>query len=415
MFLAIIESLVQICNENSYTNLVVNHTIQNSHFTDYEKKLYTKIVYGVVENKILIDYLLQPFIKGKRIKPFLKNALRIGVYGIDYLAIQDYYLVNTLVEEVKKRDYKASTFLNAILRRYQNTKRRSLPNHSLEETLSIQYSINQELVHLLYQQYPKQIKQILEHKNYQTNSYLVNTLKISIQELKEKLDELDISYQIEQESFVETNSSLIDTPLFKEGCILPQDKSSIEVGLTLKPAKGSKVLDCCSAPGSKAMHCGIMMENEGKIVASDIYPHKIKLIEDATKKLGLRLIHPLLADATEYDYQEQFDYLLADVPCSGLGVMHHKPDLKYQMTIQKIQQIQILQKKIVENVIQFLKPGGVFVYSTCTINQNENEIFIAHFLKQHPNFSIIEEIKHLPNEKQDGFYICKLKENTYES
>lgn len=414
MFLSMIESLVQIFSENSYTNLVVNSTIERCHFTDYEKKLYTKIVYGVVENKILLDYLLQPFTKGKRIKPFLKNALRIGVYGIDYLNIQDYYLVNALVQEVKKKDYKASTFLNAILRNYQNTKRRSLPNNNLEETLSIKYSINQELVHLLIKQYPNEIEKILENKNHQTNTYLIHTLKISLQELKEKLDELKLSYKIEKDVILETATSLIGTTLFKEGFVIPQDKSSIEVGLVLNPIKGSKVLDCCSAPGSKAMHCGILMKNEGYIVASDIYEHKIKLIEESSKKLGIKIINPTLADATTYDYQEQFDYVLADVPCSGLGVIHHKPDLKYQMTIEKIENIKALQQKIVKNVIKFLKPGGIFVYSTCTINKDENENCIANFLKHHPNFSILEEIKYLPSDTQDGFYICKLKENYHE-
>lgn len=410
MFQQAIDSLIKIFNENAYSNLVVNHTIERSRFTDEEKKLYTKIVYGVVENKIWIDYMLQPLIQGKRVKPFLKNALRIGVYGMDFLQIQDYFLVNALVEEVKKRDYKGSTFLNAILRTYQSTPRRKVLITDRIEYLSIKYSINQDLVRLLLEQYPLEIEHILEAKKHNQNTYFINTMKIDVETLREELNKWNVDYHISKHMILETQSPLLHSPLFKEGFFIPQDTSSIEVGLVLNPKKGSIILDCCSAPGSKAVQLAIMMENTGKIFAGDIYEHKMKLIHDASNRLGLTCIQATLADATSFDYQQSFDYILADVPCSGLGVIHHKPDLKYQMTLNKIENIKHLQKEIVEHIIQFLKPGGTLVYSTCTINKEENEYFIKKFLSEHPNFSIVKEVKYLPTEKQDGFYICKLKE-----
>ncbi len=411
MFKAIIRSLISILNDGSYTNITINNTILENNFSDYEKKLYTKIVYGVVENKILLDYLIQPFIKGKRVKPYLKNALRVGVYGIDFLNTKDHFIVNNLVEEVKRNDYKGSTFLNAILRRYQISKRRNLPDDKLEY-LSVKYSINLELVKLLYEQYPNKIEEILLNKDHKYNTYLINPLKISVDKLKKELEKY--TYKIENNWILEVDGSLINTNLFKTGCIMPQDRSSIEVGLVLNPQLNSSILDCCSAPGSKSMHLGMLLNNTGKIVSGDIYQHKIDLINEAKKRLGITCVNTIIADATNYDYNEKFDYILADVPCSGLGVIHHKPDLKYQMSLEKIESIKKIQNKIINNVINYLKPGGILVYSTCTINLDENERFIEKFLKDNQRFIKQEEIKYLPNDFHDGFYICKLKEITNE-
>lgn len=411
MFKAIIRSLISILNDGSYTNITINNTILENNFSDYEKKLYTKIVYGVVENKILLDYLIQPFIKGKRVKPYLKNALRVGVYGIDFLNTKDHFIVNNLVEEVKRNDYKGSTFLNAILRRYQISKRRNLPDDKLEY-LSVKYSINLELVKLLYEQYPNKIEEILLNKDHKYNTYLINPLKISVDKLKKELEKY--TYKIENNWILEVDGSLINTNLFKAGCIMPQDRSSIEVGLVLNPQLNSSILDCCSAPGSKSMHLGMLLNNTGKIVSGDIYQHKIDLINEAKKRLGITCVNTIIADATNYDYNEKFDYILADVPCSGLGVIHHKPDLKYQMSLEKIESIKKIQNKIINNVINYLKPGGILVYSTCTINLDENERFIEKFLKDNQRFIKQEEIKYLPNDFHDGFYICKLKEITNE-
>ena len=153
----ILNSLREILNENGYTNLVVSRTLNQVNWNEHEKKLYTKIVYGVVENKILLDYYLQPLTKGKRIKPFVRNALRIGVYGMDNLNLPKYYLVNEVVECIKKLDYKASTFVNALLRKYQQLPKRNFDHLSKIESYSIKYSLPQELTKMLYQQYQDRI------------------------------------------------------------------------------------------------------------------------------------------------------------------------------------------------------------------------------------------------------------------
>ena len=409
MFNKVINTLVSIFNEGAYTNIIVSNTINSSNFNDNEKKLYTKLVYGVVENKLLIDYRLQPLIKGQRVKPFIKNALRIGVYGFDNLNLAKHYLVDSLVSAVKKKDYKASTFVNAILRKYQSTPTRSLEGLSKMDYLSIKYSLDKDLTTLLYNQYNSSFEAFFEGNNETFNTYRINTLKTTKEVVEKYLDELNIYYQITDDIILQTKVSLINTSLFNNGLIVAQDKSSIMVGLVSNPKKNDFILDACSAPGSKSLHMASIIENEGEIISLDIYDHKIKLIEENCSKLGVTCVKAQNIDSRHAKFDKKFDLILTDVPCSGLGVIRHKPDLKYQMTLDKINEIKKLQNDIVENVIKYLKEGGTFVYSTCTINKEENELFIDSFLKKHPNFVKLEEIKMLPSSTEDGFYICKLR------
>lgn len=409
MFSQVINSVVLILKEEAYTNIVISDTIKKANFDDNKKRLYTKLVYGVVENKLLLDYYLQPLISGKRVKPFVKNALRVGAYAIDNLNLANHYIVNEIVSVVKKHDYKASTFVNAILRKYLNEPKRSLKNLSKLDYISIKYSINKEIVELLYNQYQEELISFLESSDDIYNTYRINTLKTTISEVKEYLENNNIEYMLEKEIILQTKTSLINSSLFTEGKIVAQDKSSILVGLVANPHKKMFILDACSAPGSKSMHLASIIENDGKIISMDIYEHKINLIKDNAKKLGVTCIEEKLQDARFASFDEQFDLILMDVPCSGLGVIKHKPDLKYQMNLEKIASIKKTQEAILENIYKYLKKEGCLVYSTCTINKEENEQIIDKFLKKHPNFKKVEEHKILPTNSTDGFYICKLR------
>ena len=409
MFNKVINTLVSIFNEGAYTNIIVSSTINSSNFNDTEKKLYTKLVYGVVENKLLIDYHLQPLIKGQRVKPFIKNALRVGIYGFDNLNLAKHYLVDSIVSAVKKKDYKASTFVNAILRKYQNTPVRQLNNLSKIDYLSIKYSLDKDLTNLLYNQYKEKFETFFENTEETYNTYRINTLKTTKEDIEDYLKKEDIEYGITNEVILQTKRSLINTNLFKEGLIVAQDKSSIMTSIIAAPKENDVILDSCSAPGSKSMHLASIINNKGSITSLDVYDHKIKLIEENANKLGVTCIKAYNKDATTVSFDHKFDVILADVPCSGLGVIRHKPDLKYQMTLEKIQSIKKLQNDIVNNVLQYLKDGGTFVYSTCTINKDENERFIESLLKKYPHLEKLEEIITLPTLYEDGFYICKLR------
>lgn len=399
--------LVKIFNEKAYLSIVLDNAIKELKLSLNDKKVYTKVIYGVCENKMMIDFNLAPLIKGKRVKPFIKNILRIGVYVIDYMNMKDHFIVNELVKIVKKDDYKSAMFVNGVLRNYQRSAKPSIDNLSVEEQLSLKLSLPLDLAKLLYKQYKDKLSSFFEHGNV-INTYRINTLKVSVLEVEKMLKALNIEYNIEG-VVIKSKESLLDTKMFKDGLIIAQDTSSIRVAEVVNPISGSSVLDACSAPGGKSLHMAAIMNNTGSITSCDVYEHKLAKINDNASKLGVTIIKTLLADATSYDYQNKFDYCLVDVPCSGLGVISHKPDLKYHITLKDIEEINALQKKIIRHVSKFVKDGSILVYSTCTINKFENEWLVKDFLNEFKEFIKLEEEIILPSSEQDGFYICKMR------
>lgn len=333
---------------------------------------------------------------------------------ISFMNTPNHYVVNEIVKTVKKEDYRASTFVNAILRKYIDNDIYTqaicdINKLGKDERLSILYSIDLDLVKLLKSQY-NDVESILIPNNTRLNTYRINTLKTTDIDVKKQLDLDNISYSIDGVTLY-SKESLISHQLFIEGKIVAQDASSIKVSQVASPKENINVLDVCSAPGSKSMHLAAIMNNTGTITSCDIYEHKLKLIEENAKKLGVTNLTIKLSDGATSSYDKEFDLILADVPCSGLGVINHKSDLKYNMTINKIKEINTLQKQIINNVCKYVKQGGTLVYSTCTINKDENEYLINEFLSKHDNFKKVEEHIIVQNKdvNQDGFYICKLE------
>lgn len=408
MYKLIIDTLVKIFNEDAYINTTINNEIKLNNFTNHDKKIYTKVVYGVVENKLLLDYYLQPFIKGKRVKPFMKNALRVGAYVISFMDLANHFIVDKIVDIVKKKDFNGSKFINGVLRNYERTPLRSLDNLKKSEYISIKYSIPLELVEYLLKDYSNfdSIVPYLTNPIVK-NSYRINGIKTNI---KDFVSKLDIEYEL-IDDVIFTKESLIDSDLFKEGLIIPQDYSSTIPVRFLDPKENDTVLDACSAPGSKTVQIADYMHNLGKIIALDVHEHKIKLINDNKNKYGARIIDARCMDSSKVSFNHEFDKILVDAPCSGLGVIGHKVDLKYRMTVDKINEIANLSYSILNNVSKYLKSRGILVYSTCTITKIENELLVRKFLKEHPDFVLLEEKKVIPSEMSygDGFYICKLQ------
>ena len=416
LFKDIINSVYNVFSQDAYLNLTINNMITSKadEYTEHDKKIYVKVTSGVVENKLLLDYCLSKLIKGQRVKPFIKNALRVATYMISFMNTPNHYVVNEIVKVVKKEDFRASSFVNAILRRYINE---NIYNESLDEInkleklerLSILYSIDLELVKLLDSQY-EELESILKPSTYKYNTYRINTLKTSVEEVLETLNKEEYIY--ENDGIVlKTKASLINHELFTLGKIIPQDASSIKVGLVASPNSNSRVLDACSAPGAKSMHMSAIMNNTGIIYSCDVHEHKIKLIESNAKKLGVTNVKTMLVDSSCVTFDEEFDTVLLDVPCSGLGVINHKSDLKYKMTLEKIKNINALQKQILNNLSKYVKVNGHLVYSTCTINKDENERLIKEFLEKHQEFKMLEEHIIVQNYQadNDGFYIAKLE------
>ena len=253
------DAITRIINEEAYTNLVVSEVIEKHSLTEHERRLFTKIVYGTVEKYLLLDYYLKPYTQGKRLKPYLKNTLRMGVYMLFFMDIANHFVVNELVKMVKKKDYKGSQLVNAIFRSILKQELPSIKASSYLEELSIKYSYPQSLVEEIYKQYPSDIESILNmdyKQNY--NIYRINTLKSSVEEVVEYLNTKSIKYMIDKTT-IWVENSLINDVLFKDGMIIAQDASSQKVGFIANPSPGDRVLDACSAPGGKTTYLAELM------------------------------------------------------------------------------------------------------------------------------------------------------------
>ena len=237
----------------------------------------------------------------------------------------------------------------------------------------------------------------------------MNKIHVSWNEIEEYLNNLNIEYKIIDNDCLLTKESLINTEIFKQGKILPQDYSSIKVSQVVDPKPKQLGLDCCGAPGGKSMHMATIMNNEGSIITGDIHEHKINIIKQNMVRCGVTIVKPQQMDASKVEFKEQFDFILIDAPCSGLGVTTHKPDLKYRMNLEKIKEIKETQLAILNNISKYLKNNCYLTYSTCTINKEENELMIKQFLSNHPEYKIETQISIWPTDYNDGFYICKLK------
>lgn len=407
----LIIDVTEVINNDGFVNLVLNKRINE--LSEENRKLYTKVLYGVVENKKWLDYLLSSYLRGKRVKPYLKNTLRIGVFVISYLNVANYYIVNELVKEVKKKDYNGSKFINSVLRNYikdnrQDKAEKEILLLDINEREAIKYNIDINVLKLIKEEYPNDYHDILKPADETFNTYRINYLKTTNEEVINFLKLNQIEYEINEEVLI-SKTSLINTVLFKEALIIPQDYSSIMVAKIMNPKANSYILDTCAAPGSKSFHLATILNNTGLITSCDIYPHKLELIKKEALRQGITNIEVKELDARNANYKKKYPYVLVDAPCSGMGTMKHKSDIKLKLTIEKIKEIESLQKEILNNVSNYVDDSGILVYSTCTINKGENELQIQNFLLNHQNYKILEEKQILPTNKNDGFYICKLK------
>lgn len=392
------EALDDIFYKGGYINLIINKRINN-----VEKKnqpIFTKIVYGVVENKILLDYNINKYLE-KEVKKDIQQYLRILSYGVNFTNLTNALVLNEIVEIIKTIDYKFVGLVNAVGKKICENKL-TYPIDDKIKMLSIKYSYPEKLVDFLNRMYEEQIEDILKHPLDTFNTYRINPLK------EFNIDELKCPYQLIDQAIV-TKENLNNTKWVKNGTLINQNLSSQKVIRIIDKIKGMKVLDMCSAPGSKALMLAEEMNNFVDILCLDIHQHKIDLIEKQAKIQGVTSIRTKMQDATLFETNEQFDLIMLDAPCSGLGVMKHKVDLKYQFSFHKLEEIYILQKALLGKAYKLLKENGTLVYSTCTINKLENEEMIKYFLKKHKDILIEEEYKMLPNDIYDGFYICKMK------
>lgn len=388
--------------------------------------LVTKIVYGVLENKIYLHYMIRKLssVRLKKVHPSVLIILEIGFYNIHFLNTKDYATVNDLVELTKAKNKRSTGFVNAILRNFIRKEDEVAKIYESDDikSLSIRYSLPYDITNYIYENYGiDYTKNFLRYINSeQVISIRVNNLKTNKDKLTKSLHEL--GYNIAEGSLsknslkVENPSGLTGTIEFRDGLFTIQQESSQKVIEVMDPKENSNILDLCAAPGTKTSGIGEFTKNYAHIVANDISFNKLPLIKENIDRLGLTNIELTILDASKYQdvWANKFDYVLVDAPCSGLGVMGRKPEIRYNRSIEDIKKLSKLQREILDQSIKYLKKDGVLVYSTCTIGNIENKDNFD-YLKNKDNLKLLplqdkDYIEYINfKDKTDGFFISKFK------
>lgn len=426
-----VDILLKIENNNAYSSFSVADTLRNTVFTDVrEQSLAVSLVYGVLEHKLTLDYNLSLYLSSglKKIRPAVLAVLRTGALQILYMdKIPVSAAVNESVKLVKKKGFAfASGLVNAVLRKVAANSLQLPESDDKVKYLSIKYSFPAEIVkHFILHYGEENAEQIMAVSSGRRPLFLrVNSLKTTPEKLNDILNEQginsEICSEIENCLTVSSTGDIGSIEAFKNGLFHVQDFSSQICCKILGAEKGDKVVDCCAAPGGKTFTSVQYMNDIGEFFSADIHPHKIKLIEDGAQRLGITCIKAVCCDAKKLKYTiHNVDKVLCDVPCSGLGVVGRKPEIRYKK-LSDLAGLPAEQYEILTSCCEMVKDGGVLVYSTCTLNPAENEEICDRFLSEHPDFCVCDEeeykllCKHgkyinvFPSEDGgDGFFIAK--------
>ena len=403
---------------DAYLEKLLDNEIRNNNFNQMDRGLLTELVNGVIRWKWKLDWVLTGFYQGDYLKclNIVKNALRVGLYQILFLEkIPVHAAVNESVEIVKKiQGDKTAGLVNAVLRNVaRNIENVRFPEKAedLQYYLSVVYSHPRWMVKRWLERFGEQEAEALLSANNRRPfiPIRVNTLKATQENILQYLNEKGISYFVSR--FIPT-SIILKSPrldirtleIFQDGWITIQDTSASLAAKLANPQPGQKVLDMCAAPGGKSFLLAELMKNEGEVIALDKYSAKMRFIEDGAKRLGLDIIKATTADAETIELGEEFDVVVADVPCSGLGTISKKPDIKWKREREDLPVLQSIQRKILLNAVHHVKPGGAILYSTCTTEPEENIENIKWLLDIFPNFELDPAEKYIPAEvSSNGF------------
>ena len=387
--------------QGGWSDGVLKKQLAQSELDSRDAGLATQLCFGVLQNKLLLDFYLSKFsnIPLKRMESKVVQAMRIGLYQMLFLTrIPHSAAVNSAVELTRKhcKNPRASGMVNGILRALARTLDRlpTIPMDDEAEYLSTLYSHPRWLVELWMNQLGRQeTEQLLAANNAAPSiTAQVNTCRISSAALMGRLSEAGVDAQmhpwLKDCIVIRETGDLERLDCFQDGSFYVQDPASRLAVMAAGVQPGMRVLDTCAAPGGKSFAISIAMENRGEAISCDLHPHKKKLMEAGAKRLGLDCMKPQTADATVFrdEWECAFDLVVADVPCSGLGVIRKKPDIRFK-DMQPLEDLPEVQKRILDNVSRYVKPGGVLLYSTCTLLERENEHIVADFLEKHKDFT----------------------------
>ena len=419
--------LLDVERNNAYSNIGLNHTLNAADADARERAQATRLVYGVLERKLTLDGVYGAYLrKGTRIKPNVRTLLRLGTYELTFCdGVPARAAVNEYVSLAKREGCGyASGMINAVLRRTAENGL-ILPSPDDPSFLIMKYSVPAPLIGLFREVYSDDLTAFLDSLCRKARVYgRVNTVKTDFPSLQHELASQNIAILpvdgLPELFYFDGSAAFRDTEAFRNGLFYIQDLSSACAGKLLDARDRMRVLDVCAAPGGKSFFAALSMHGTGEVVSRDIHAHKLRLIEDEAKKLGLANIVPQLFDAGKTPGDEAFDRVICDVPCSGLGVIRKKPELRYR-ELSDIGSLCELQYGILCAAAGAVKKGGRIVYSTCTVTRSENEDIVARFLSLHSEFQEVRPalpfgeygeygVRFSPHRDDcDGFYACAME------
>lgn len=413
--------LMDVELKESYSNISLNNHLNNG--KPDSPAFVRELVYGVLENKMYLDYILGHFIKTSiaKIKASDITVLRMGIYQLLFMnSVPEYAAVNESVILAKRFCRGREGFINGVLRNFiRKEKQIELPdkNKDIVAYYSTKYSYEPWIVELWLSQYDSDfVEELLISGNATPDLVIrINTLKTTREDLKKRITAKGFNATdglLCNEALHVKGSELLGGKLYQNGMFSVQDESSMLAVNLLDPKPGQFVVDVCAAPGGKSLSIAEKMGNHGQIHAFDIYKQKLSIIEKEASRLGISIINTKTWDATIVDssLENKADRVLVDAPCSGLGVVRRKPEIKYKRKSEDFNYLPTKQLRILTASSKYLKPGGILVYSTCTISPYENQNVVSEFLKINHSYKKIEALQLLPNvNNTDGFFICKMK------
>lgn len=429
----ILDILIEVLEKGEYSNKVLSMALRKYQYISKEDRAFiSQVTLGTVERLISIDYIIGCFssVKVKKMKPVIRNIIRMATYQLVFMEkADDYAACNEAVKLAGKRGFRSlSGFVNGVLRNISREKNNiKYPNKAVE------YSMPEWIYSMWCKNYGEDVAHKMLEAQYAKRALAVrcNTRHCSSNVLTEQLAAEGVIAKVYEDILeaimIEDLDYLGKVEAFNEGDFWVQDLSSMLVSRVADAAFDWKVLDMCAAPGGKSL--GVAMSvTEGNIISCDVSDNKVELIEDNIDRLGIDNIDTKVWDATEHnaDWDEAFDLVIADVPCSGLGILAKKPDIKYNASEQGILDLQALQRQILTNAVTYVKHGGVLMFSTCTLNHYEN-IDNVKWLCENFDFELKDFSDRVPNnlynntskdgyleilpgmnKDYDGFFLAKL-------
>lgn len=421
----VLDILLAVEQRKEYSHIALQQALQKYQYMDKQVRSFiTKVCEGTIENRICIDYIINQFSKTKteKMKPLIRNIIRLSVYQIKYMdAVPVSAICNEAVKLTKKRGLAGlSGFVNGVLRNIaRNLNQVSYPDQEEQPLLylSVIYSIPLWILEQWKESYAMDTIEAMAKAIHQESptTIRVNTSKGTVEQCRRLLVQQGITVQ--QGDYVDTALKISHYDYlgqirgFEEGLFGVQDESSMLVSIMANPKEHDHVIDVCAAPGGKALHMADLLRGTGKVIARDISEYKIEKIAENLEQFDFSNVELQIQDALELTEETVgwADIVIADLPCSGLGIMRKKTDIKYNVTPENQQELAKLQRSILSVVYQYVKPGGILMYSTCTINPEENEKNAAWFAEKY-SFRLEEMRQLLPGvDSCDGFFIAKLR------